>query len=228
MKDTIIIGSTGLLGSNLKKYFPNSLCPSSRDLDIKKEKSFCYFLKNENLQDIKTVIHCAALKNLNFCENNKKSAVETNILGTINVAFFCCKMNFKLVYISTDYVFRGDKGNYRPDDEVGPINFYGETKLAGEFISKCVKKHLIIRLSFCEDFFPYPKALCDQTTTKIPVTEAAKKIHELVVKDSSGTIHLPGVKQTVYEFANKSRTDVEKCYLKEFEIKRPKDVSLLE
>jgi dTDP-4-dehydrorhamnose reductase len=228
MKNKIlIIGANGLLGSKLKYYFPNCLCPTSEELNIKCDIRNSNFYKKNDCKNIKQVIHCAAIKNLEFCEFNKIEATKVNILGTINVAFFCNEINAKLIYISTDYVFKGTRGNYKTNDEVGPINFYGETKLAGEIISKSIKNHLIIRLSFCEDVFPYEKAYSNQITTKITVSEAALRIHKLIKENSYGVQHLPGVRQSVYNFAKKSKKDVKKIYLENKSLPlRPKNSSL--
>jgi dTDP-4-dehydrorhamnose reductase len=228
MSEILILGSNGLLGSSLKKFFQNPYCPTRSELDVEKNLSTADFFKKHSYNNLKLVINCAAIKNIKYCENNKLKAIQTNVLGNYNCAIFCNEINAKLVYISTDYVFRGDKGNYKPNDEVGPVNFYGETKLAAEIISKCTSKHLIIRLSFCEDIFPYEKAFCDQITTKISVSEAAKKIHKLVQDDASGVVHLPGIKQSVYNFAKTTNKNVKKCYLSSDEIKRPKNTSLLD
>lgn len=213
---TLIIGSSGLLGSKLKKHFEKCLCPNILELDIRQEikKSKFYKENKSKLKNIKQVIHCAALKNVDFCDNNRVEALKTNVLGTINVALFCNEIKAKLIYISTDYVFRGDKGNYKPNDEVGRINFYGETKLASEIITKSIHDHLIIiRLSFCEDFFPYEKAYCNQISTKIIVSEAAQRIYDLVKSGYTGIKHLPGKKQSVYNFAKKTNKNVKKMLL---------------
>lgn len=169
------------------------------------------------------------MKNLEFCENNKIETIKTNILGTMNVALFCNEINAKLIYISTDYVFRGDKGNYKPNDEVGPINFYGETKLAAEIITKSISNHLIIRLSFCEDVFPYKLAYFNQISTKIKVSEASQKIYYLIQGNSTGTKHIPGTKQNVYNFAKKTNKNVKKTLIKNTKPPyRPLNSSLLE
>jgi dTDP-4-dehydrorhamnose reductase len=228
MSEILILGSNGLLGSSLKKFFQNPYTPSKSDLDVEKNIASSDFFKKNSCDKLKLVINCAAVKSVEFCENNKLKAIQTNVLGNYNCAIFCNEINAKLVYISTDYVFRGDKGNYKPNDEVGPVNFYGETKLAAEIISKCTNKHLIIRLSFCEDVFPYEKAFCDQITTKMPVSEAAKKIYKLIQENASGVVHLPGTKQSVYDFAKTTKKNVKKCYLSNnCAIKRPKNTSLL-
>jgi len=89
-----------------------------------------------------TVIHTAAETNVDKCETNKEWAWNVNAAGTRNIAEACSKIGAKLVYISTDYVFDGEKGLYSEEDEANPINYYGVTKLKGEDFVK----------QFCEDF----------------------------------------------------------------------------
>lgn len=59
-------------------------------------------------------------------------AWKTNVEGAHNIALACTNVGAKLVYISTDYIFDGEKGNYKEIDKANPINYYGLTKLEGE------------------------------------------------------------------------------------------------
>jgi dTDP-4-dehydrorhamnose reductase len=227
--DILITGGGGLLGSELKKYFPNAFTPSKTELDIKENIKESLFYKSKNFKNIKLVIHCAAIKNTK-CTDCPMEAMKTNIMGTANVAIFCEEIKSKMVYISTDYVFKGDKGNYKTTDEVSPVNYYGETKLAGEYVTKSVENHLIIRLSFFPNEFPYESAFYDQYTTRITVSEAAMRIHDAIKKNRKGTIHIAGKRQTSYEYAlSTSRGKQIKSTTINFDgYSRPKDTSLLE
>ena len=197
--DTLITGGSGLLGQALKKYFPHAHFPSHQELDVAdiKSSSFC---QSDSLAKIKTIVHCAAIKNTE-CSKNPLRALKVNIVGTANMAMLCHEIRAKLVYISTDYVFKGDKGDYKITDEVMPVNYYGETKLAGEYAAKSVSQHLIVRLSFFPDVFPYDNAFFNQVTTRITVSEAAKRIYKAIEEDRTGIIHIAGDKQTSHEFA---------------------------
>jgi len=124
MNKILIIGASGILGSKIQKHLPNASCPSHQELDITKKINYP---KHE------VVILCAAIKNKE-CIQNKLLGMKTNIKGVCNIAEYCQKNNSKLVYISTDYVFSGNKGDYKIDDELGPVNYYAETKLAGEIV----------------------------------------------------------------------------------------------
>ena len=218
---TLITGGHGVLGIRLRKFFPNATYPTHGEMDIDDKIEF------EKPLDL--VIHCAALKN-GPCAKNRLSGMRTNIVGSANVAELCCKKNAKIVYISTDYVFRGDKGDYSPDDEVGPSNYYGETKLAGEYAVKCVPNHLIVRLSFFPDIFPYLDAFVDQYSTRITATEAAEKIYDLIQKDCTGVYHICGEKRSVYDYAVSTNggNEINPISLADDSLVRPVDTSLVE
>ena len=72
-------------------------------------------------------VHAAAATDVDACEVDRAACWRSNVLATRRVA-----SRLPTIYISTDYVFPGDKGLYREDDLPGPVNFYGLTKLLGE------------------------------------------------------------------------------------------------
>lgn len=79
------------------------------------------------------VIHCAAYTNVDGAEADREGTFRVNEAGSRAVAEGCRASGAHLVAVSTDYVFPGTQaGGYAEDDEVGPINVYGESKLAGE------------------------------------------------------------------------------------------------
>ena len=82
----------------------------------------------------KVVIHTAALVNIDYCEQHVDEAWATNVDGTENIALASREIGVKLIYISTDSVFDGEKGMYKEDDLVNPLNTYAATKLVGENI----------------------------------------------------------------------------------------------
>lgn len=81
-----------------------------------------------------TVIHAAALTNVDKCEENNELARRVNIGGTKNITEAAEQIKAFLVYVSTDYVFSGEEGSYRETDEPNPVNNYGLTKFEGEKI----------------------------------------------------------------------------------------------
>lgn len=79
------------------------------------------------------VIHTAALADIDYCQANQDVAVAVNVEFTRIVAALCCEHDAKMVHLSTDNVFDGDKGSYDEGDPVNPVNFYGETKVRSEW-----------------------------------------------------------------------------------------------
>ena len=96
------------------------------------------------------VIHAAAITAVDECETRRELAFRVNGEGTRNLALACRKNRVPLLYISTDYVFDGEKETpYLEDDAPHPINVYGHSKLQGEtHISDLVEHFWIVRTSW--------------------------------------------------------------------------------
>jgi dTDP-4-dehydrorhamnose reductase len=98
------------------------------------------------------IFHCAAYTAVDKAEEEGKELDELiNVNGTRNVALAAKAIGAKLVYISTDYVFDGEKqvGEYQVDDQVNPQNEYGRTKLLGEqAVQEILDDYYIIRTSW--------------------------------------------------------------------------------
>lgn len=96
------------------------------------------------------VIHTAAYTDVDGCEENPEKAHRVNVLGTETIALACRKCGAFLYYISTDFVFDGEKKSaYIESDRPNPINIYGKSKLDGErFVQSILKKIVIVRSSW--------------------------------------------------------------------------------
>ncbi len=96
------------------------------------------------------VIHCAAYTDVDGCERNPDLAFRVNALGTWNLAAVCGAHHITLVYISTDFVFDGAKGEpYTEFDTPNPLSHYGASKLAGEqFVRQLCRQHFITRTAW--------------------------------------------------------------------------------
>ena len=143
MMTYLITGGSGMLGSNLSYLFSNygqvvltyNKHPVnwegivSLPIDITDGNQISN-LVDEVSPDV--VIHAAAVTNVDFCEEHHQAAFDVNVRGSKAVARACAQFDVKMVYVSTDYVFDGRKGNYTEEDPPNPINFYGKTKLEGE------------------------------------------------------------------------------------------------
>ena len=146
-----ITGGAGQLGYDLikeltKRGFNDYLAPTIDELDI------------TNLEELKKVItdynpdviyHLAAYTAVDKAEENKELCYKINVSGTENICECARLTNSKVVYISTDYVFQGNKdGIYDVLDEPNPVNYYGYTKYLGEECVKKLKDYLIVRISW--------------------------------------------------------------------------------
>lgn len=99
------------------------------------------------------VVHCAAWTAVDLAEDeDKKEKVHAiNVDGTKYIAQVCKKLNCKMIYLSTDYVFDGQgETPWDPDcKDYKPLNVYGETKLAGELaVSETLEKYFIVRIAW--------------------------------------------------------------------------------
>ena len=96
------------------------------------------------------VIHCAAYTAVDAAEDNVELCCRINRDGTQNIADVCKKLDIKMIYISTDYVFNGEGENFwNTDDERQPLNTYGLTKYEGELaVENTLDKYFIVRISW--------------------------------------------------------------------------------
>lgn len=99
------------------------------------------------------VIHCAAWTAVDLAEESErqKQVYAVNVLGTRNIAEQCKKLDCKMIYLSTDYVFDGaGTAPWQPDwKDYAPLNYYGKTKFEGELaVSELLKKYFIVRIAW--------------------------------------------------------------------------------
>ena len=99
------------------------------------------------------IIHCAAWTAVDMAEDDDKveKVRAVNAKGTANIAKAAKKLDCKMVYISTDYVFNGQgEKPWEPDcKEYKPLNVYGQTKLEGELaVSELLDKYFIVRIAW--------------------------------------------------------------------------------
>ena len=102
-------------------------------------------LENKNY-DI--IIYNGALTNVEKCESDPALSYHITYNSAKILIDFCSANNIGFIYPSTDYVFNGLSGPYSEDDDVNPINIYGEHKLkVEEYIQKKLRKYLIARIT---------------------------------------------------------------------------------
>jgi len=90
------------------------------------------------------IIHSAALTDVDRCEREKDLAFRINVEGTRAISGAAERAGSHLVYISTDYVFDGERGMYSEEDEPHPVSYYGLTKLLGEQFCPAVARTCVI------------------------------------------------------------------------------------
>ena len=135
-------------------------------------------------------------------------SIDLNIIGTCNVVKICSKLDIKLIYFSTGYVYEGKTGNYKEEDPVLPVNNYAWSKLGGECAVKLYKNSLILRITMCEKPFIHKNAFYDINTNFIFHDEIAMMIPKILNK--KGTLNVGGEIQSVYNFAIKTNRNVKK------------------
>lgn len=230
MADQIILitGGSGRLGTILRKLIPGSIAPTHKKMDLTDPKS-TFDMLNKHRPDI--VIHCAAYTNSLKAETDKDACWNLNVEGTRNILRALKFMNAttRVVYISTDYVFDGTKGNYVEEDTPAPLNYYGLTKLIGEQLVLERPRSLVIRTGFKDDgAWRYPVAFTDQWTSGDPASVRAEQIVRVALRhDILGMLHIGGERRSIYEFAKLLSPEVGKTTRSKFKgVKIPRDVSL--
>lgn len=147
----LVTGSNGQLGYDVVKELQkrNIDCygATRQDFDFTDFKGTESFITNY-LPD--AVIHCGAYTAVDKAEDELEQCFLVNAGGTENIAKICKTINAKMIYISTDYVFNGEKDTpYEVDDKPEPINVYGKSKLAGEqAVQRLLEKYFIVRISW--------------------------------------------------------------------------------
>lgn len=147
----LVTGVKGQLGydvvNELEKRGHNVIGVDIEEMDITDEESVDKIITESSVE---AVIHCAAYTAVDMAEDNIELCRKVNVNGTENVAKVCRKLDIKMVYISTDYVFDG-KGTrpWEPDDERRPLNVYGESKYEGELaVQNNLEKYYIVRIAW--------------------------------------------------------------------------------
>lgn len=208
----LVTGGSGLLGTALKKVLPEAYYPSHAEFCIPNYASmWCYTMG----LGIKTLFHGAAFTSPPEIDKDPEKALINNIEGTATIVKLCMEFNLRLIYMSTDYVFEGGNdykciGAYNENDPFYPVNKYAWSKLGGECAVQLYDNSVIIRGTFGPDIFPYDKAFEDQFTSKISVTEMAKRIVNVIRTDYKGILHIGNSAQSIYDYAKKSKPDVGK------------------
>lgn len=216
--NVLIIGASGLVGGNCLTYFKQkgwhtigTHVSYSTDATIYLDTTNISSEKNNLFNELDfvpdTIIHCGALTNVDYCEENQEESYNKTVVSAQNVLHYAKRHNSKVVYISTDYVFDGENGPYTELAETNPINIYGQHKLLAEQCIQQLASSLIIRVTnvFGEEqrgknFVSRlinntlsNKRLelpTDQYATPINALDIAKAVYLLVRDKQEGVYHL--------------------------------------
>ena len=261
----LITGASGLYGSKLAQL---ALAKGIEvySSDIQSLTVYGNFVKldvsakeqvEEAFRNIKpdVVVHAASLTDVDKCEMNKPLAWKVNVEGTKNIVEAAKNTGSFLIYISTDYVFSGEKGCYKETDKPDPINYYGVTKLKAEEIVQTQAEYFIARPSVIYGSTPaagkvnfalwlieilrrgeHVKIVTDQWNTPTLNTNLAEMTLEVVERRLTGIYHLGGATRVSrFEFAQqiaevfgleKGLIDKVKSSQFSWPAKRPMDSSL--
>jgi len=215
----LVTGSKGQLGKELLELYSDKEITGVDidEMDITDAKKTVNFITEFN-PDI--VIHAAAMTDVDGCEKNKEVAYKVNTLGTRNVALACQKANSEMLYVSTDFVFAGDKReNYNEFDKPSPLSIYGKSKFEGEkLVKELLNRFYIVRTAWLYgDGHNFVKTMLslaenndslsivsDQQGTPTYAKDLAIAISKIVDSGLYGTYHASNSRScSWYEFAKK-------------------------
>src|SRR5579862_2496960 len=213
-----IVGGTGLLGKALTREWTGDEVVSlgSRDVDIRSGEQV-----DETLQRYRPewIVLAAAYTDVDGCEANRDLALDVNFLGAVRVARAAAAAGTKLLFLSTDYVFDGQKTTpYEIDDPLAPQSVYGESKARAEVgIREVLPECCIVRTSWVFGVggkcFPDTILKLASTRKELDVVgdqqgcptytvDLARAIVELCRKEAVGTVHVTnGGECTWFDYA---------------------------
>ena len=216
-----ITGGAGQLGYDLikelkKRKQDDYLAPTIEELDITDLEALRKVVKDYN-PDV--IYHLAAYTAVDKAEENKNFCYQINVVGTENIVSVAKEVKAKVIYISTDYIFQGNKdGIYEVLDEANPINYYGYTKFLGEEEVKKLKDYLIVRISWVfglngNNFIKTMLKLAsenkeisvvsDQVGSPTYTKDLARLLVDMVIENKSGIFHATNEGYcSWYEFAD--------------------------
>lgn len=157
--------------------------------------------------NVDAVVHCAAWTAVDAAEEKEELCRKINAGGTENIAKVCEKLDIKMMYFSTDYVFNGNGTRpWEPDDPYDPLDVYGKTKAEGEeAVIAHVKKYFILRIAwvfginghnFVKTMLNLAKThdkltvINDQIGTPTYTYDLARLVVDMILTDKYGKYHV--------------------------------------
>ncbi len=228
----LVTGSNGLLGQKVVEIFKRESEYELVTCDLVGNGKDTFVLDITDRQRVMDVvssykplviINAAAFTNVDNAEKEKDLAYRINATAVGHLADAANVFNAKLVHISTDYVFDGQKGDYSEDSLPNPVSYYGKSKLAGENLVKSkLDNYAILRTQILYGFGRNVKknfvlwvveqlakhenirVVDDQIGNPTLADELAFAILKICRRNARGLYHVSGF-ETVsrYEFASK-------------------------
>lgn len=149
----LITGSSGLIGEDIYKKLKSSK-NELIGIDIIKSETTQEVIDISNRKDLgnllikikpNIIVHAGAIKSLQECEKDKVKSWNINVESTAEIVQYAKKNICKVIYISSDVIFDGTKGDYDIDDLPNPINWYGTTKYHSELLISELENYAICR-----------------------------------------------------------------------------------
>ena len=227
--NVLIIGASGFVGEKLFNVLSErfnvtgTYNTKSKDKLVKLDMGNSYAV-SELIAQTKAniVIHTAGITNVDLFEKENEKYQKISSEWMANVINGCRRTGSKPIYISTDYVFDGKKGDYKEDDETNPINAYGRSKLNDEkALESSGLDYLILRISVpygynsADDKQTFEKwvmnnlkdgkeisVIDDQINTPTFIDDIAQVVERMIEMNESGIFHVAGSERiSRYDFA---------------------------
>jgi len=243
MKKILVTGANGFLGLHLvnlllqRGYPVTAVARGECRLPIPPSAQFVYYdadITNDFLlqhilekETPHTIVHAAAMTQADECQLNQAECEAINVRATAQLLLSAEQYSQYFIYISTDFVFDGEKGDYAEEDAQNPVNWYGFTKVQAESIAatseipfaivrtclvygppapqlgtKKARSNIITWVKESLEAGKKIKVVSDQWRTPTYVADLATGILLLIEKEATGVFHISGKdKCTPYEMA---------------------------
>ncbi len=223
MSRVLITGISGFIGGHIWAQLAHSedlwgLYGATGSVPLKPERQLgCDLSQPDNIyhliKDLKPthVVHLAGMARPELCRRNSLLAWKVNHAATRELAAAAAEIDARVIFISSDQVFDGTRGNYREGDPPEPVNVYGETKKAAERVVLAqVDNSVVLRLnitygpprfkggSFSEWILDRERSgqpislFFDQYRSPLDIVTATRAIVELIDHRFQGVLHLGG------------------------------------
>ena len=146
MKNILITGANGQLGTALRSQYPSAKFADIDELDITNSQS----VEDFDWSNIDVILNGAAYTNVDGAETNegRVAAWKVNATAVANLVQVCREHDIMLVHVSSDYVFDGTKQPHLEYESFSPLSVYGASKAAGDLLVATLPKHYILRTTW--------------------------------------------------------------------------------